>query len=165
MKRKSHKEITDKLLKKSYYFSEWDYCSSCNYSQHYQEFKVLRPKKKKKIKWKDSPLNKSRKYLRYKVYIKSGAWRKRRELYYKTHEKRCVICKGDYQIGLHHKSYGRLGKEKDKDLVTLCWKCHQSYHEKHGNRSPFETTDQFIKEEKVMIQSRELDDAFERLIA
>ena len=28
------------MLKRKYWFSEWDYCESCRFFQHYERFKV-----------------------------------------------------------------------------------------------------------------------------
>lgn len=41
MERRKHKVITEKLMKKFYYFSQWDVCRSCKHIQHYPEFKVM----------------------------------------------------------------------------------------------------------------------------
>lgn len=41
MERRKHKVIGEKQLTKTYYFSEWDFCKSCNHVQHYEEYKVL----------------------------------------------------------------------------------------------------------------------------
>lgn len=39
MQRRGHKEIDSKILSQPYYFTEWDYCTNCNYLQHYDEMK------------------------------------------------------------------------------------------------------------------------------
>ncbi len=41
MERRKHKTINEKQLNRTYYFSEWDYCTNCNHLQHYEEYKVL----------------------------------------------------------------------------------------------------------------------------
>lgn len=38
--RRRHANITKKLLKLKYYFSEWDYCRNCKHLQHYECYKV-----------------------------------------------------------------------------------------------------------------------------
>lgn len=45
--RRSHAKITDKELRKAYYFSEWDYCRYCQHVQHYDEYKVYNTGNKK----------------------------------------------------------------------------------------------------------------------
>jgi len=46
MQRREHSNISTKLLKKPYYFSEWDYCKPCGHIQHYESKKVLNNNKK-----------------------------------------------------------------------------------------------------------------------
>lgn len=87
--------------------------------------------------------------LRYKDYMKSKEWRKRRTMYFAKFGNKCVVCKGSRNVGLHHLSYERLGGELDEDLVALCWHCHYKYHEKHGvKRESKETTYRFIQDEQ-----------------
>lgn len=38
--RREHAIITPKLLKKIFYYSEWDYCKKCKHVQHYEQYKV-----------------------------------------------------------------------------------------------------------------------------
>lgn len=40
MERREHARLTEKLLKKKFYYSEWDVCSRCKHIQHYDELKV-----------------------------------------------------------------------------------------------------------------------------
>lgn len=40
MERRGHKEIDQKILNQPFYFTEWDYCRTCNHLQHYEEKKV-----------------------------------------------------------------------------------------------------------------------------
>lgn len=43
MERRRHKEAPET---ETYYFKEWDYCPSCNFLQHYEQFKVVDRKPK-----------------------------------------------------------------------------------------------------------------------
>ena len=36
-----HDILREKQLKAPYYFSQWDYCTGCNYIQLYEKYKVL----------------------------------------------------------------------------------------------------------------------------
>lgn len=66
----------------------------------------------------------------YLTYIASPEWASRRLVYYQHHPRTCAACDVNYGlIHLHHKTYERLGSERDSDLVTLCDKCHRSVHE------------------------------------
>ena len=41
MEVRSHTRITDKILLKPYYFSEWYYCASCSFVQHFEDKKII----------------------------------------------------------------------------------------------------------------------------
>lgn len=68
----------------------------------------------------------------YLVYVASPEWTARKLAYYKTHPRKCRAC-GETRgiIHLHHKTYERLGSERDSDFTVLCEKCHKSVHEAH----------------------------------
>jgi hypothetical protein len=69
---------------------------------------------------------------KYKAYIRSDKWIKRRDSYYAKFGKSCAICQGLEGVGLHHIIYKNLGKEKDKDLLPICQGCVPTYYEKRG---------------------------------
>ena len=45
MEERRHRVITEKILSKSFYFSQWDYCPSCKHVQHYEKYKIKKEKK------------------------------------------------------------------------------------------------------------------------
>ena len=51
-------------------------------------------------------------------------------------------------------TYANLGKEKDRDLIPLCWRHHEEYHKtyKKTNRR---TTIEFIETKKAKLLARE----------
>jgi len=67
----------------------------------------------------------------HRVYIDSPEWKARRKLYFEAHPERCAACGLTSQIHLHHRTYARMGKEKDKDLVPLCSIHHGLVHDRH----------------------------------
>lgn len=69
---------------------------------------------------------------KYKVYIKSKFWEKRKNKYFREHGRYCDICKSSYQTSVHHLHYKNFGYEKDEDLVSLCWFHHEDFHKKFG---------------------------------
>ncbi len=73
---------------------------------------------------------------KYANYLLSKKWLDRKEKYYSTHSKKCYVCESTIGIVLHHKSYKRLGREEDSDLVPLCKEHHDSVHAwaKRGKR-------------------------------
>ena len=40
MERREHYTITPKMLKRKYWFSEWDYCKSCQFIKNYGKYIV-----------------------------------------------------------------------------------------------------------------------------
>ena len=76
----------------------------------------------------------------YNEYIKRHPrWQKVRQARFKFDEGRCVICRKDltgetYQT--HHLSYQRLGRERLRDVITLCEDCHSAFH-KNWSKNPF----------------------------
>lgn len=75
---------------------------------------------------------------RYRELMASAAWRRRRAAWYASHitatgeRPSCTVCRRPWRLGvddLHHRSYDRLGAERDADLVPLCRSCHDTVHE------------------------------------
>lgn len=64
--------------------------------------------------------------LNYKSYINSVKWKETRKDFL---QKRCFCCKRRVKsMNLHHKTYKRLGAEREQDLVSLCPNCHLECH-------------------------------------
>ena len=69
----------------------------------------------------------------YQEYIQRHPhWQKVRKARFDFDEGRCAICHKDltnevYQT--HHLSYLRLGRERLRDVITLCNSCHQTFHQ------------------------------------
>ena len=45
-------------------------------------------------------------------------------------EPHCLICGAEWSLcdDLHHRTYERLGREADRDLIPLCRSCHSALH-------------------------------------
>jgi 5-methylcytosine-specific restriction endonuclease McrA len=86
----------------------------------------------------------------YTEYMQSPEWRSRRSLYFETHERRCKACGDAGSIQLHHKTYARLGEERDQDLVALCRRCHLNLHreQKKSGVNLWKATEDFIRKKK-----------------
>ncbi|EKD99363.1 MAG: DnaB domain protein helicase protein [uncultured bacterium] len=70
--------------------------------------------------------------LEYSEYLKTEHW-----IHFRMEAKRwanyaCQICNKDFDIDVHHKTYGNLGRETFRDVVVLCRECHHKHHEKLG---------------------------------
>ncbi len=70
----------------------------------------------------------------YEVYIKSPLWTSRKNKLFQDRGKFCNKCESVERVSVHHLRYNQkeFGKEKDTDLVALCWKCHHRFHEIYG---------------------------------
>ncbi len=63
----------------------------------------------------------------YKKYLKSDSWREIRRRIWRAANGRCATCCGKGRH-VHHKTYTRLGRERDSDLELLCAFCHGRKH-------------------------------------
>lgn len=68
---------------------------------------------------------------RYRTYIGSPAWARKRVQYFVAYGKKCQACTATTGLQVHHVSYDRLGDEPLGDLVGLCETCHQLVHTYH----------------------------------
>lgn len=66
--------------------------------------------------------------LRYGSYIQSAAWKKRSARIKAAAAGKCSRCGKAGELHTHHKTYARLGFERDGDLVCLCAACHALEH-------------------------------------
>jgi hypothetical protein len=65
----------------------------------------------------------------YHAYLKSDEWRKKRAEARRRARNRCRICGATENLHTHHKTYSRVGREAQHDLVVLCAKHHEGCHE------------------------------------
>ena len=63
----------------------------------------------------------------YAVYLQTSHWKSLRFRIFRLDKNRCVWCNRPGKC-VHHRTYERLGREWDADLVTLCTECHQKVH-------------------------------------
>jgi 5-methylcytosine-specific restriction endonuclease McrA len=69
----------------------------------------------------------------YQDYMSGLAWARRRRAWRAAYvdEPVCQICAEPWTLtrgDLHHRSYRRLGRELDRDLIPLCRRCHSALH-------------------------------------
>jgi len=92
--------------------------------------------------------NKSGAPLKYKEYIKSMFWRKRRNRFFAEFGRICFICKIKSHIVLHHLEYKNnlFGVEPDESLVCLCNGCHEEFHAIYGvKQKMYDEFNEFIQ--------------------
>src|SRR4051812_21846173 len=89
-------------------------------------------KKPKRVKFQRRKIKKRPTTIwKYKDYIKSKAWRRRKAEYFKRHPKRCAVCRNPH-VDLHHISYRNIGNERDDQLIPLYRIHHDGFHSSHG---------------------------------
>ena len=63
----------------------------------------------------------------YCDYIHSSYWKKLSKSII-NERGRCFVCGSIDKLTVHHSKYQKRGKEKRKDLIVACWRCHQEIH-------------------------------------
>ena len=69
--------------------------------------------------------------MNYQEYLHSAAWRQRASQAKQRAHWQCQECgNGGNKSSLHahHKTYQRLGHERDDDIIILCEECHSNKH-------------------------------------
>lgn len=69
---------------------------------------------------------------RYREYLASPDWARRRERIFQRDHGACRKC-GAPAADVHHVTYERLFCELDDDLISLCAGCHELEHGKSGD--------------------------------
>lgn len=74
----------------------------------------------------------------YKAYLHTLHWQNKRKHIYKIRNYTCEMCgckiKKGQSYNIHHKTYKRVGNEKDSDLMLLCPDCHTLLHAKQNRQ-------------------------------
>ena len=65
---------------------------------------------------------------KYRAYLLSPEWKKRRERRLKRCNGICEYCKSAAAIQVHHLTYKRVFKEWISDLRGICLNCHKALH-------------------------------------
>lgn len=65
----------------------------------------------------------------YLEYLQSDHWQETRKAALERAGHRCQVCATTTQLEVHHNSYENLWNEKPEDLVVLCRKHHQLFHD------------------------------------
>ncbi len=60
----------------------------------------------------------------YQEYLRSDRWNETRNKILEMDNFKCVNCDSSDNLQVHHLTYKNIGHEQDKDLITLCKKCH-----------------------------------------
>lgn len=65
----------------------------------------------------------------YIKYLKSDRWKRVRKKIIFRDMNMCVNCRSQKILQVHHLSYTSIFDESESDLVTLCKKCHNKWHD------------------------------------
>ena len=67
--------------------------------------------------------------MSYADYLSTAEWRAVRVRKLSMAGNRCELCHDTRSLNVHHRVYGRRGRELLKDLIVLCRSCHLRHHE------------------------------------
>ena len=63
----------------------------------------------------------------YSEYLDSSFWLERKAHMLKSF-KSCAVCCKKHSLVVHHLDYSNVGNEGMKDLLVVCFSCHQKIH-------------------------------------
>lgn len=69
--------------------------------------------------------------MSYYAYINGPVWKQRRASFLMRRGKKCEACGHTGIMEVHHRTYDRMGQERDSDLAVLCDPCHTVVHQLH----------------------------------
>ncbi len=104
-----------------------------SYNQSRKAKQRHKERKKAGFKKKVKPPYESEKHLRqmtYKEFLQSKYWQLVRKKVLARDDYKCVICRDDVNLHVHHDTYKHHFKELENlgDLMTLCAVCHKEHH-------------------------------------
>lgn len=65
---------------------------------------------------------------RYREYLQSEDWNRKRLSKLQEAGYRCQLCNRQDALNVHHRTYDRVFIELPEDLIALCSKCHEKFH-------------------------------------
>lgn len=90
----------------------------------------------------------------YRAYLESEHWSRFRTRYFLDHDPvKCFVCDAHTgNLNLHHLTYRRLGRERQADVVALCFDCHRFAHYL-AKMYPNMSRDELHKEAKRLVEA------------
>lgn len=86
---------------------------------------------------------------KYQQYLQTPEWAKRSDEAMKRANHKCQLCTSTHLLQTHHNSYCRVGCELPEDLVILCERCHQRFHNILPNREEDFYIEKFCRPDKA----------------
>lgn len=69
----------------------------------------------------------------YQEYLGTDYWKRFRLMALDHYQYRCMACGATKKpLGVHHNNYNCLGHETYNDVIPLCDKCHELFHDSRG---------------------------------
>lgn len=69
----------------------------------------------------------------YDRYIRSKAWKIKRQEFLNYYKNRCQLCNSTEHLHVHHLHYQTVGTETAEDVVVCCRRCHFIEHLPHND--------------------------------
>ncbi len=69
--------------------------------------------------------------MKYKDYLKTEHWKQLARMAKENADNKCQLCNSGGELHAHHRTYERVGCEKDGDVICLCADCHGKFHDKN----------------------------------
>lgn len=64
----------------------------------------------------------------YQKYLHSADWKERRDAFREAYGNKCMFCRKESDLHIHHLNYNNIGDETINDVVCLCKGCHLKVH-------------------------------------
>ncbi len=90
---------------------------------------------------KQQPRRASKRATNYREYLKSDTWRALRRRIFNKYGNRCAVCNSPFELHLHHRTYERVCREADMDVIPLCAECHEMFHKNRELYRDYRYTD------------------------
>jgi len=91
------------------------------------------------------------KTIDYEAYLLSDAWKTLSDETKRLAGNRCQVCYSDDKLHAHHRTYLRIGRELQSDLIALCAHCHALFHGKVDSPREIERLDNAPLTKKIFI--------------
>lgn len=110
------------------YYLDFGYGAKYENNEFYYRISILKINRKTE-KVEDGFLFTSR-FKEYKKYLSTKIWEWKRKEKLEEAKYKCQLCgKSNTELHVHHNNYDNLCFEEMSDLIVLCKKCHEKFHD------------------------------------
>ena len=122
---KAELSAINQLKDEKYYGSLWSYFSKLKQDEYIKRKEAESEKFRKEQQDKSSEW-----WQRYKEYLKTDKWQKKRLKVLERDKNLCQACLVNTATQVHHLTYQRVTDEPMFDLISICSPCHEKLHKK-----------------------------------